>query len=86
MTASERAALAWIVGGIAATVYLQAITDGEHSVSEGLRAHPVATTILGVTFALHLARRPRCARSLDPFSIFAPMARTLGKRHSGDRT
>ena len=77
---SEWAAAAWIAGGALATVALQAATSGEHSVSQGLRAHPVATTILGVTFACHLAKRPRCLARLDPFSVFAPMARNLAKR------
>lgn len=80
MTPSECAAAAWIAGGALATIALQAATSGEHSVSEGLRAHPVATTILGVTFACHLARRPRWAKRLDPFAIFAPMARNIAKK------
>lgn len=81
-TPSEWAAAAWIAGGAAATVALQAATSGEHSVSAGLRAHPVATTLLAVAFAGHLTQRPRWARRLDPFSALAPMAKALNPRRS----
>lgn len=67
ITPSEAAAAAWIVGGIVATVALQAATDGEHSVSDGLRAHPAVTSLLGVGFACHLARWPAWFVHVDPF-------------------
>jgi hypothetical protein len=77
-TPSELAACAWIAGGALATVALQAMTEGQHSVSRGLREHPAATILLAVTFACHLAQRPRRLAHLDPFSILAP-ARRRGK-------
>lgn len=64
--------MAWIAGGALATVALQAITAGEHSVSRGLREHPAATLFLAVTFACHLAKRPRRFAHLDPFSLLTP--------------
>jgi hypothetical protein len=76
---SEVAACAWIAGGALATVALQAITAGQHSVSRGLREHPAATVLLAVTFACHLAQRPRRLAHLDPFSILAPARLVRGK-------
>lgn len=78
MNTSEAAALAWITGGAIGTVVVQRLTDGEHSVSDGLRAHPIATTVLAVAFACHLARRPRCLACVDPFHLLGLIAR--GKR------
>jgi hypothetical protein len=69
---SEVAAVAWIAGGALATVALQAITAGQHSVSRGLREHPAATILLAATFACHLAQRPRRLAHLDPFSMLTP--------------
>ena len=75
---SEIAAAAWIAGGVVATCALQATTGGEHSVSDGLRRHPVATTVLGVAFACHLARRPRWFSRVDPFHALGVVTR---RRH-----
>lgn len=72
---SEVAAAAWILGGIIATGALQWATSGEHSVSDGLRRHPVATTCLGVAFACHLARRPRWFSAVDPFHALGVVTR-----------
>jgi hypothetical protein len=78
---SELAACAWIAGGALATVVLQAITEGQHSVSRGLREHPAATVLLGVTFAFHLAKWPKCLARFDPFSLLAPPARLTRGKH-----
>ena len=67
MNPSDGAAAAWITGGIIATGVLQWATDGEHSVSDGLRRHPAATSLLAVVFAAHLLRRPKWFRRYDPF-------------------
>ena len=72
MTPSERAALGWIVAGIAVTWLVQSCTAGEHSVSAGLRAHPVGTGILVGAFTCHLAQRPRCFVRFDPFHLAKP--------------
>ena len=75
MNASDAGAAAWIAGGIIATGVLQWATHGEHSVSDGLRRHPVATTVLAVAFACHLARRPRCIAWADPFHAIGVVTR-----------
>ena len=67
MNPSDCAAAAWITGGVIATGVLQWATDGQHSVSDGLRRHPTATTLLAVAFAAHLLRRPAWFRRCDPF-------------------
>jgi hypothetical protein len=67
MTPSERAAALWIAGGVVCTVVVQRCTDGEHSVSDGLRAHPIATSVLAAAFVCHLARRPQRLAWADPF-------------------
>jgi hypothetical protein len=64
---SDTAAGLWLGGGVVATVVVQWATGGEHSVSDGLRRHPVATTVLAVAFAAHLARWPRWFQRVDPF-------------------
>ena len=61
----------WIVGGMVATVVVQAATSGEHSVSEGLRKHPWLTGSLAVVFVGHLARRPRRLARFDPFGVLS---------------
>jgi hypothetical protein len=78
MTPSEVVAGTWIAGGVVATGVLQWATHGEHSVSDGLRRHPVATTVLAVAFACHLARRPRCLAWADPFHALGVVTR---RRH-----
>ena len=71
MNVSEVAAAAWLAGGIVATAALQAATGGEHSVSRGLRDHPVAFGVLAFAFLAHVYQRPRWAAPLDPFRLLA---------------
>ena len=73
--ASETAAGLWLAGGVAATVVLQYATDGEHSLSDGLRLHPWVTGTLGVVFACHLARWPARFVRVDPFHLSGWLSR-----------
>lgn len=74
---SEAALAAWLFGGIAATVAVQVATDGEHSVTDGARQHPIVFGIVVATFVMHVAKRPRALARLDPFGALTPIVVAL---------
>lgn len=84
MNQSDAAALAFVAGGLAATVAAQALTEGQHSVTRGLRQHPWLFAAGMAVFTCHVFARPRRLAPYDPFHILAPVARGIGRWGSAE--
>lgn len=75
--ASELAAATWVLGGFVATLALMTATGDAHSITRGLRAHPLITGALLITAALHVYGPP----ATDPLHwAFKPVRTCLRRR------